>query len=148
MQLPGQLIPAGLLVIVPVPADGAVTVNAYEVVENFAPTVWALIILTLQLAVPEQAPVQPANVKFAAGFAVRATFVPRLKSAVHVPGQLMPAGVLVIVPTPAVGAVTVNAYDVLEVEPCPSPWHPVSTARHSTQTIRKTRKEIEQSRNR
>jgi hypothetical protein len=61
-QLPGQLIPAGLLVTVPVPEAGAVTLSGYVVVENFAPTVWELVMVTLQLAVPEQAPVQPENV--------------------------------------------------------------------------------------
>jgi hypothetical protein len=105
------LIPAGLLVTVPVPEAGAVTVSGYVVVENFAPTVWAPVIVTLQLAVPEQAPVQPSNVKFVDAFAVSATFVPVLKSAVQVPGQLMPAGALVIVPVPAVGAVTVSVYE-------------------------------------
>jgi len=42
---------------------------------------------------------------------VSATLVPVLKSAVQVPGQLMPVGALVIVPVPAVGAVTVSVYE-------------------------------------
>jgi hypothetical protein len=61
VQLPGQLIPAGLLVIVPVPEAGAVTVKGYELVENFALTVSALVIVTLQLLVPEHAPLHPAK---------------------------------------------------------------------------------------
>ena len=62
VQLPGQLIPAGLLVIVPVPEAGAVTVNGYEFAAKFAPAVWALVILILQVALPEQAPLHPAKV--------------------------------------------------------------------------------------
>jgi hypothetical protein len=34
-----------------------------------------------------------------------------VKVALHVPGQLIPAGLLVMVPAPVAGAVTVNAKD-------------------------------------
>ena len=60
VHVPGQLIPAGLLVTVPVP--DAVTVSAYEAAEKVAPTVSAPVISTMQPAVSEQAPLQPVNV--------------------------------------------------------------------------------------
>ena len=61
VQLPGQLIPAGLLVTVPVP--DSVTVSGSEPeAENVALTVSAPLMSTLQPAVPEQAPLQPPNV--------------------------------------------------------------------------------------
>ncbi|MGB2603222.1 MAG: hypothetical protein WBC78_06480 [Candidatus Sulfotelmatobacter sp.] len=57
---------------------------------------------------------------------MRVTFVFWGKLALHVDGQLIPAGLLVIVPAPAGGAVTVNWYacaDGLdgELEPVPAP---------------------------
>ena len=42
------------------------------------------------------------------GVAVSATFAFWAKLATQVPGQLIPAGLLVIVPAPAAGAATVN----------------------------------------
>ena len=57
VHVPGQLIPAGLLVTVPVP--DAVTVSGYEVEENVAPTVSAPVISTVQPAVPVHAPLHP-----------------------------------------------------------------------------------------
>jgi len=58
-HVPGQVIPAGLLVIVPDPV--AVTVSGYELAEKVAPTVLAPFMSTLQPAAPEQAPVHPAK---------------------------------------------------------------------------------------
>jgi hypothetical protein len=60
------------------------------------------------------------------GVAVRVTFVFWGKLALHVDGQLIPAGLLVIVPAPAGGAITVNwnvGVDGLdgELEPMPAP---------------------------
>lgn len=43
---------------------------------------------------------------------MRVTFVLAGKLAVQVLGQLIPAGLLVIVPDPAAGAATVNTYEV------------------------------------
>ena len=58
VHVPGQLIPAGLLVTVPVP--DSVIVSAYDAeVEKVAPTVLAPVMSTVQPAVPEQAPLQP-----------------------------------------------------------------------------------------
>jgi hypothetical protein len=44
--------------------------------------------------------VQPSNVDPAVGVAVRATLAPVVNAALHVPPQLMPAGLLVTVPLP------------------------------------------------
>ena len=60
MQVPGQLIPAGLLVTVPVPLPDVVTVNAAPVV-NAAATLSAAVMVRLQVDVPEHAPLQPAK---------------------------------------------------------------------------------------
>jgi hypothetical protein len=53
-----------------------------------------------------------------AGVAVKVIFVLLGKVAVHVVGQLIPAGVLVTVPVPAAGEVTVN-WDDGDDEPPP-----------------------------
>jgi hypothetical protein len=64
--------------------------------------------VTLQVDVPLQAPVQPAKVELAAGVGVSVTAVPAGKLAVHVVPQLMPAGVLAMLPVPVPEAVTVS----------------------------------------
>jgi hypothetical protein len=53
--------------------------------------------------------------------AVNVTFVLLAKLALQVVGQLIPAGLLVTVPAPAGGAVTVNKYDAGGGEPTPVP---------------------------
>jgi hypothetical protein len=58
---------------------------------------------------PEQAPVHPAKVDPAAGFSVNVTEVPLAKFAMHVPGQLIPAGLLVTAPLPDPETFTVSA---------------------------------------
>ena len=65
-------------------------------------TVWAALIVTVQVPVPEQPPpLQPVNVEPAAGVAVSVTAVPLANAAAHVAPQAMPAGALVTVPGPA-----------------------------------------------
>ena len=59
-----------------------------------------LVNVKLQVPVPVQAPDQPANVEAAFGAAVSVTMVPLVKVALHVGPQLIPAGLLVIVPAP------------------------------------------------
>jgi len=68
----------------------------------------AALIVTVHAPVPEQAPLQPANVDPASGVAVSETEVPVLKLAVQVPGQVMPVGLLVTVPVPAPAVITVS----------------------------------------
>ena len=53
-----------------------------------------------QVPVPVQAPDQPAKVEPVAGAAVRVTDAPLLKLALQVDPQLIPAGLLVMVPAP------------------------------------------------
>jgi hypothetical protein len=54
------LIPAGLLVTVPVPLPEVVTVNAAPAV-NAAATLCAAVMVSLHVDVPEHAPLQPAK---------------------------------------------------------------------------------------
>jgi len=113
LQTPPQLMPAGLEATIPVPVPFLVTLSV-EVLggvaaANVAVTLWAAVIVTAQLPVPVQAPLQPVNVEPVAGVAVRVTFVPRLKLALHVAPQLMPAGDEVTVPLPVPALPTVRA---------------------------------------
>jgi hypothetical protein len=67
---------------------------------NVAVTEESPVKVTLQVPVPVQAPDHPANVEPAVGAAVSVTMVPLVKFALHVAPQLIPAGLLVIVPAP------------------------------------------------
>ena len=58
VHVPGQLIPVGLLVTVPVPDVETVNVSAAL---NAAATFSAAVIVTVHVVVPEQAPLQPAK---------------------------------------------------------------------------------------
>jgi hypothetical protein len=100
-QLVPQLIPAGVLVTVPVPVPDLLTFIV-SVGTNVAETATSEVKVTVQEPVPEQAaPLQPANTDPGAATAVRAIAVPELKLALQVAPQLMPAGELVTVPEPA-----------------------------------------------
>jgi hypothetical protein len=59
-----------------------------------------LVSITLQVLVPLQAPDQPANTEPAFGVSARVTAVPLGKAALHTCPQVIPDGVLVIVPPP------------------------------------------------
>ena len=65
-----------------------------------AVTFCAALMLTTQLPVPVHAPLQPVKLLPAADVAVRVTLAPVVKDALQLVPQLMPAGVLVIVPEP------------------------------------------------
>ena len=75
---------------------------------NVAVTLVLALTVTVQVAVPVQAPDQPAKVEPEEGVAVRVTEVPLLKVAAQVEPQLIPAGVLVTVPVPVPAGVTVR----------------------------------------
>ena len=82
------------------------------------------------VAIPEQAPLQPPKTSLVPGVSVSVTFVFWGKLAVQVPGQLIPAGVLVMIPAPAGGAVTVSwkvGVDGVEGELDPMPPQPASS---------------------
>src|SRR5439155_19544212 len=108
-QVAPQLMPAGLLVTVPVPAPAGVTVRAKLGVVKVAVTVVAAVTVTEQVPVPEQPPpVQPVKVEPAAGAAVSVTVVPYATLFGSVAPQVMPAGALVTVPLPVPAGVTVS----------------------------------------
>jgi hypothetical protein len=76
---------------------------------NVAVAALAALIVTEQLPVPVQAPLQPAKVEPVPAAAVRVTTVPLLKFALQVLGQLMPVGLLLTVPVPVPASLTVSA---------------------------------------
>ena len=75
MHADGQLIPAGELVTVPLPAT--LTLSVYWVCANVAVTLCAAFIVTTQLPTPLQAPPQPLKPQPFAGVAVSVTCVAR-----------------------------------------------------------------------
>src|SRR5579864_1146347 len=86
----GQLMPAGELVTVPLPVGTTLTLNCSLV--NVAVTACAVAAsVTVHGSVVEAA-LQPLKAENAAAVAVSVTAVPWSNDAVHVPGQLMPAG--------------------------------------------------------
>jgi len=105
-----QLMPAGLLVTVPVPVPAFETVRVLVVPEpvKVAVTTWSELITTVHVPAPEQPPpLQPAKVEPAEAAAVSVTEVPSLNCAEQVRPQLMPAGLLVTVPAPTFETVRV-----------------------------------------
>src|SRR5262247_4580445 len=104
-----HVMPAGALVMVPLPAPLLLTVSAMPCTAKVAVTDCAALIVTLQVPVPVQAPLQPVKVEPAAGVAVRVTTVPVVKEVEHVAPHVMPAGALVMVPLPAPVLLTVSA---------------------------------------
>jgi len=109
LQCFGQLIPAGLLVTSPVPGPVKLmdSLTGGGPVNDAFTNALALSV-SVHGSVPKQAPDHPSNDVLAAGVAVSTTWVPGLNDAEHVPGQLIPAGELVTVPTPLPISETVN----------------------------------------
>ena len=105
-----QLIPGGMLVTVPVPAPARLTVSPSPAVKVALTVAAAVIFNKHVVAVPEQLPPQPEKKSSAPGASVRVTCVFWVKLPEHVVGQLIPEGLLVIVPMPEAGAVTVSRY--------------------------------------
>jgi hypothetical protein len=102
-----QLMPAGLLVMTPVPGPATDTANDTGP-EKVAPTLVSPFRTTVHFAVPEQAPDQPEKMLEAVGLAVSVIDVPGAKVAPQVAPQLMPPGALVTLPEPVVDTVRVN----------------------------------------
>ena len=74
-----------------------------------AVTLCAWLIVTTQGVVPvHPPPLHPLNVLPALGAAVTVTLCPALNEVAQVPGQLIPAGLLVTTPLPPPVAVTVS----------------------------------------
>jgi len=109
LQVVPQLMPAGVLVTLPVPAPPLFTLSPNVCSPNVAVTDVAALMVTLQVLVPVQPPpLQPVKTEPAAGEAVRTTAVAPLNEAVQVVPQLMPAGELVTVPLPLPDLATVK----------------------------------------
>jgi hypothetical protein len=95
-----QLIPAGLLMTVPLPESTTVSDGDPDITVNKAVTEALSSKLNMQGPVPLQPPLQPAKIEFAEGVAVNVMEVPILNGALQEFPQLMPAGSLVTVPLP------------------------------------------------
>lgn len=110
MQSEPQLMPAGVDVTVPLPLPPRVTLSAkLGGTENNAVTVRLTLIDTTQVvALPVQAPVQPAKIEPAAGDAVNVTLLPSTYDSEQSAPQLMPTGDEVTVPEPAPERLTVS----------------------------------------
>jgi hypothetical protein len=107
-----QLIPAGVLVTVPVPLPALVTVSfmgAGPLDVNVAVTDAEALSAMVHVAVPLQPPDHPPNVEPALGAAVSVTEVPVAKVALQVEPQLIPAGLLLIIPAPLPALVIVSS---------------------------------------
>ena len=108
-QVAPQLIPLGALVTVPLPAPVLLTVSVYWVLRmKLAVTLLAAFMVTTQVPVPLQAPLQPLKVDPVPAAAVSVTDWPELKAAEQVAPQLIPLGALVTVPLPAPVLLTVS----------------------------------------
>jgi len=108
LHVDGQLIPAGLLVTLPVAVPGRVTVNIGGPCVKEAETDVLLFKVTTQAPMPLQAPPHPAKFEPAPGVCVNVTCVPVGKFAAQTVPQLIPAGVLVTVPVPVPESDTVS----------------------------------------
>src|SRR5437867_1156966 len=89
-----------------VPAASGLSVKVVNA--KVAVTEVAAVMVTVQVPVPVQPPLQPVKVEPAAGTAVSVTAVPLVKVAAQVALQEMPAGALVTVPLPVPLGLTVN----------------------------------------
>jgi hypothetical protein len=108
-QVVPQLMPAGVLVTLPLPVPERLTLSETGCGVNVAVTLVAELNVTTHAPVPEQPPpLHPLNVEPAAGLAVRVTLLPPGKVEEQVAPQLMPAGELVTVPLPEPEAVTLS----------------------------------------
>jgi hypothetical protein len=119
VQLPGQSIPAGVLVTVPAPVPALVTVSwiGEAVAVKVAVTdVAALREMVQVVLVPVHPPNHSANLEPDLAAAVSLTDVPGVNFAAHVLPQLTPEGLLVTVPAPVPALVTVSWTGAVEVK--------------------------------
>ena len=108
-QVLPQEIPAGELVMLPLPAPDVVTVSANDDCTKVAATEVAAVIVVVHVPVPVQPPpLQPEKVEPAAGVAVKVIAVPLANAPEQVVPHEMPAGELEIVPVPAPAFVRVR----------------------------------------
>jgi hypothetical protein len=110
-QLAPQLIPAGLELTVPVPLPAFLSVSVLSL-SKLAVAAWSVLMVRVQLPVPEQAPDQPAKRDPAEAVAVRVTAVPCPKACAQVEPQLIPAGLELTVPVPLPALVSVSVLSV------------------------------------
>ncbi|HVI07520.1 MAG TPA: hypothetical protein VND65_04420, partial [Candidatus Binatia bacterium] len=82
----------------------------------------------LQALVPVQPPDHPPKEFGVVGVSLKLTVAPEVNVALHVPGQLMPAGLLVTVPEPVPARFTVSCGPPVVVVAglALRPWHPVT----------------------
>lgn len=112
LQVGPQSIPEGALEIVPVPVPAAFTVSTagLAIMLKLAVTCWAALSVSVQVGLLplHPPPVHPAKDELAPAVAVSVTWVPLAKLALHAGPQLMPAGLLPIVPPPAPAVSTLS----------------------------------------
>lgn len=123
LHVVGQLIPAGVLVTVPPPVGEIMTCSVGFAVK-VAVTEVAAETVTLQAALPLQAPPQPVNVNPVPAVAVNVTWVPLVKVAVQVGPQLIPDGLLATVPVPVTATVRADVCGAVEPDAAVPPPHP------------------------
>ena len=111
LQVGAQLIPEGLLEIVPVPVPAKLTVSTgtFWLALKLAVTCWLALSVRLQVGLlPLQTPVHPVKDEFWPAVSVSVTWVPLAKLVLQVGAQLIPPGLLATVPVPAPASVTVS----------------------------------------
>ena len=132
VQVPGQAIPAGLLITVPLPDTVTVTC-AGGIALKVAETEVSLDKTRLQDE-PLQAPPKLLSPYPEAGVAVRDSAVPERNDALQVPGQLIPTGILVNVPLPEIVTVSRTCFFTCvggPLDPPPQPEKRKNTAARS-----------------
>src|SRR5205823_11484114 len=100
-QVAPHVMPAGVLLTLPLPVPALPTVRPTGDALNVAVTVVVEVIVTVQVPVPEQPPpLQPAKVEPVAGVAVKVTAVPLPYIPEQVVPQRIPDGALITTPLP------------------------------------------------
>jgi len=112
-----QLIPGGELVTSPPPVPSTPTVRTGNGLSiKLALTIMSALMVTTQLPASEHAPPHPTKVELAFGVAVSVTTVPCAKRGVQGLVQLAPVGMLVTVPIPLPGKLTLRVWFTTFIE--------------------------------